>query len=82
MLTSRGWWFLITASGLAVGGTVLLGGVDPFVPLLGLTTLGWFLGSWFQFVRRVRTTAGRIGVRREVQISGRTVSVVWAGSRP
>ena len=82
MLTPRGWWFLVAAAVLAVGGTALLAAVDPFVPLLGLCALGWFLAGWLRFVWRVRLAAGRVTVRREVLVGGRVTSVVWAGSNP
>ncbi len=82
MLTPRGWRFLFTVGLLAVGGTVLLGGVDPLVPLLGLSTFVWFLVGWLRFSWRVRSAAGRIAVHRVVLAAGRPTSVVWAGSSP
>ena len=80
MLTPRGWWFLVTAAGLAGAGTLLVAGGNAFVPLLGLAALLWFLSGWLLFAWRVRAAAGRIDVRREVRVGGRVAGVVWANA--
>ena len=46
MLTSRGWWFLVTVVFLLVLGAVVLPGYTVAPALLGLTLLGWFAAEW------------------------------------
>jgi uncharacterized protein (DUF58 family) len=76
MLTSRGWWFLLT-----VLGVLLVGILGPHAPLtlLALTLLLWFLGQWLLFAVRSRLVARQLVVEREVWDERGPVDTLWAG---
>jgi uncharacterized protein (DUF58 family) len=76
MLTSRGWWFLLT-----VLGVLLVGILGPHAPLtlLALPLLFWFLAQWLLFAVRSRLVARHLAVEREVSDERGPVDTLWAG---
>jgi uncharacterized protein (DUF58 family) len=76
MLTSRGWWFLLTVLGVLLVGVV---GLHAPLKLLGLTLLFWFLGQWLLFALRSRLVARGLAVEREVADERGPVDTLWAG---
>jgi uncharacterized protein (DUF58 family) len=79
LLTPRGWWFFVAAAAVTGVGTATAYW-SATVPLLGLTALAWFLGSWAAFAARHRAAAGRFTLSRELSQGGRAVPAAWAGS--
>ena len=76
MLTSRGWWILLTTLALLLVG--LWTGTAQLV-LMCLTLLSWLLGSWLIFVVRLRLVQNKLSVERELRNDRGPVRVLWAG---
>jgi uncharacterized protein (DUF58 family) len=76
MLTSRGWWFLITVLSL-----LTLGVFDErsTLTVLSLTLLFWFLGNWLLFSLRLRFAVPSLRIRREVHDERGLVDTLWTG---
>jgi uncharacterized protein (DUF58 family) len=76
MLTSRGWWLLLTTGAMLVAGTW-----GPFAPLslVALTLAAWFAWEWLVFSVRVRTGAPELRFDREVWDERGPVTTLWAG---
>ena len=79
MLTARGWSLLIVSVVLTLFGVGLAAGWSPAVPVLGLSLLVWIGFEWSLFQARLRTSAGRIRIERQLMQGGRPVPVIWAG---
>jgi len=78
MLTSRGWWLLLTVLSLLFLGLGV--GRAPLV-LISLTLLGWVLGSWLIFAVQCRWVEGKLRVEREVRNDRGPVRSLWAGQK-
>jgi uncharacterized protein (DUF58 family) len=76
MLTSRGWWFLVTVLLLLLLGLLVR---QATLPVLALTLLLWFLGEWLLFTVRARLVAPHLVVEREVLDERGPVETLWAG---
>ncbi|MBI2805247.1 MAG: DUF58 domain-containing protein [Planctomycetes bacterium] len=75
MLTTRGFWFFLIASGV-LAAAVLLGAAQ--LTLLALTLLLWFLGQWVLFQVRIRLAVRRLVVGRILRTSRGEVQSLWA----
>src|SRR5438105_3496985 len=75
MLTPRGWNFLVLNLALLVGSLAF---EVASVTLIALTLLIWFLGNWLTFAVRMRLTAGRLIVERELTNPHGPVRNFWA----
>src|SRR5262249_9548062 len=75
MLTVRGWNLLLGDLALVAAGIGF--GVNGLV-LAGLTVLIWFLALWLAFNVRVRLTARRLRVSRELRDADGPVRNLWA----
>jgi uncharacterized protein (DUF58 family) len=78
MLTSRGFWFLLTV-------VVLLGAAIALQATLAIlvchTLLLWFLAHWFLFQWRFRAVQSHLGVARSLWTSRGPVESIWARQR-
>jgi uncharacterized protein (DUF58 family) len=76
MLTTRGWWFLLTALLLlALGVLARLPGLVP----VGLTLILWFAAVGAVFYVRARLAARRLEVVRTLHDDRGAVDTLWAG---
>src|SRR5438045_3478243 len=76
MLTTRGWWFLVSVLGL-LAFAVLAG--ETTLTLLGFTLLLWFSWEWLAFAIRARILVRRLQILREVRDDRGAVDTLWAG---
>jgi uncharacterized protein (DUF58 family) len=76
MLTTRGWWFLVTAVLVLALGVVT--GLPALVPV-GLALVLWFISVGTLFHYRARVVARRIEVARAVHDERGPVDTLWAG---
>jgi uncharacterized protein (DUF58 family) len=73
MLTTRAWWFLVSATLAAFAG---IGARLPALTLTGLALLLWFGWEWLLFLARLQ---GGLRVEREVLDERGPVTTLWAG---
>ena len=85
MLTSRGWWLLLSATAVLAAGLVLR---LPLLSLCGLALLLWFFWEGLLFAVRVSSISRGLSVRRglhdssDADMLGRLTHVpggMWAG---
>lgn len=76
MLTSRGWWLLLTVGAMLVAGTW---GPFPPLSLVALTLATWFAWEWLLFSVRVRTAVPEVRLERQVRDERGPVTTLWAG---
>ncbi len=85
MLTTRGWFFVLTVVPLLAMAMLLpmIEVLPPFghqpLVLVGFTLLGWFLTEWFLFAVRVRTVLRQLTLTRELRDERGEVVNLWAG---
>lgn len=78
MLTSRGWWLLLTALFLAALGTALSGTRSATLAILGLTVLAWLVIEWCRFLFALRWGVPLLRVEREIQDDRGPVVTLWS----
>jgi uncharacterized protein (DUF58 family) len=76
MITPRG-WSLLAVLGFMLATGVLRG--QSTLAVIALAILLWFLGEWFLFTLRVRLTARRLRVIRQLSNERGPVATLWAG---
>ena len=77
MLTSRGWWLLLTVLSLLFLGLGL--GRPPLV-LVSFTLLSWILGSWLIFAVQLRRIEGKF-IQGQARNDRGPVRSLWAGQK-
>ncbi|MGL6073206.1 MAG: DUF58 domain-containing protein [Fimbriiglobus sp.] len=80
LLTARGWWVLVVASGLVLVGLLALRSITPVPSYLGLTLLAVLGWEGWQFQRRLRGAGERLRLDRELLQDGRSVPNLWVGT--
>src|SRR5207247_2118631 len=79
MLTSRGWWLLLTALFLAALGAALPISRGATAAILGLTVLAWVVFEWCRFLVALRWGVPTLQVEREVHDDRGPVVTLWSG---
>jgi uncharacterized protein (DUF58 family) len=79
MLTSRGWWLLLTALFLAALGAALPIARGATAAILGLTVLAWVVFEWCRFLIALHWGVPTLQVEREVHDDRGPVVTLWSG---
>lgn len=78
MLTSRGWWLLLTALFLAALGTALSEARSATLAILGLTVVAWLVIEWCRFLFALRWGVPSLHIERELRDDRGPVVTLWA----
>jgi uncharacterized protein (DUF58 family) len=76
MLTARGWWCLFAGAAVLLAGVL---GRLPALAVVGVAVLLWFAWEWLWFATRLRSTARRLRVARQVGDERGPLASLWAG---
>jgi uncharacterized protein (DUF58 family) len=79
MLTSRGWWLLLTALFLAALGAALPVARGGTAAILGLTVLVWVVFEWCRFLFALRWGVPELHIERELRDDRGPVVTLWSG---